>query len=112
MLNRPFPRIQLWFSEEPDASAPPLHESFTDTNECKKAQTRVQARANIPRALPQTQKRQVANDPLASRIPTGSVCARDWEKQQALICFHALTESNWGSDGSLTLQAEWGEASG
>lgn len=40
-------------------------------------------------------------------------CPRhDCEKQQLLICFHALTESNWGSDWILTLQTEWGEASG
>lgn len=52
------------------------------------------------------QKQQVANDPLVSRVLTGSVSARDGEKQQALICFHALTESNWGNDGTLTLQTE------
>lgn len=42
-----------------------------------------------------------------------AVCLPTTEKQQQpLICFHAFTESNWGSDGTLTLQTEWGEASG
>lgn len=68
--------------------------------------------AKIPWASSQTQKQQEANDPPVSRVLTGPVCACDWEKQQALICFHAFTESNWGSDGSLTLQTEWGEVSG
>lgn len=58
------------------------------------------------------QKQQAANDPSVSRVPTGSVSPGGCEKQQLLICFHAFTESNWGSDGALALQTEWGEASG
>lgn len=40
------------------------------------------------------QKQRVANDPLVSRVLTGSVSRHDCEKQQPLICFHAFTESN------------------
>lgn len=71
---------------------------------------RVQTCANIPQASSRKQKQQVANDPLVSRVQTGSVSHHDCEKQQPLICFHAFSESNWGSDGDwyFTGRMRWG----
>lgn len=46
------------------------------------------------RASSQT-KTQTANGPLVSPVTNGCVSQHHCEKQQLLICFHALTESNW-----------------
>lgn len=91
--------------------APVLHvnQSFTDANGCKKAQLRVRTCANIPRALPQTQKRQVANDPLASRVPTGSVCARLRKTTglNLLSRFHWVKLREW-RESYFTDRMRWG----
>lgn len=101
------------FEEESHVPPNPSHKWVTGAKARKTREQNHECRL-VPTFLRphHKQKQRVANDPLVSRVLTGSVSRHDCEKQQLLICFHAFTESNWGSDGTLTLQTEWGEASG